>query len=345
MIEINGLKIKQVAACVPATRVDNMDVEGYDTERKEKIIKSSGVRYRRITTSDQCTSDLCVTAANNLLTKSGIDKSQIGLLLFVSQTPDYILPATACVIQQRLGLPLDVLAFDINLGCSGFVYGLHVASALVRNLDKRYALLLAGDALSKYLSPSDTSTLFLFGDCGTATLIALTEENNPLLFSLGSDGSGWRNLIIPAGATRIMHSMDTSEYQTDKEGNSRTQEQLFMDGMEIFNFTISTVVPHIAEVLRSTGEPDAVIFHQANRYMLEFMRKSLKIPKDKFLYSLQDYGNTSSASIPLTLCAAYKHSGLGGKVLMSGFGVGYSWGTVVADLSETKFYDVIELED
>jgi 3-oxoacyl-[acyl-carrier-protein] synthase-3 len=163
-------------------------------------------------------------------------------------------------------------------------------------------------------------------------------------FSLGSDGSGWKNLFIPAGASRKKFSSETRKVIVGEDGNDRSEEHLYMDGMEIFNFTISTVVPHIQQVIDACGMPDLVVFHQANKYMLEFMRKSLGISKDIFHYSLSEYGNTSSASIPLTLCDHNADVRNDSKILLSGFGVGYSWGTVVLSLKDTLMLDVIDYE-
>ena len=164
-----------------------------------------------------------------------------------------------------------------------------------------------------------------------------------MFFLLGTDGSGWQNLIIPAGGSRQKENKGNDKITIDRDGNKRTAENLYMDGMEIFNFTITTVVPHIQDIIDKCGFPDRVVFHQANRYMLEFMRKNLKIPKDRFLYSLGKYGNTSSASIPLTLCSELKSSEESDKILLSGFGVGYSWGSVMLNLKDTLLLNIYEI--
>ncbi len=343
MIKIEGVNLKGVACCVPAKIEDNLLIPNFDENKKQKIVQTTGVRSKMIADSKVCTSDLALHSARALIKEFDLDVSEIGIVIFASQTPDYILPATSHIIHKELGLGTDVVTFDINLGCSAYVYGLYVASVLLKTMPKKYALLLTGDTISKYASPEDASTLFLFGDAGSATLLESDDESAEMLFSLGSDGDGWQNLIIPAGASRTRHSDETSKIIYEADGNGRSAEHLYMDGMEIFNFTISTVVPHIQDVIDQTGMPDIVVFHQANKYMLEFMRKSLKIPKSKFLYSLSDYGNTSSASIPLTLCYGHKDRELGSIALLSGFGVGYSWGTAVVDLKDTTFLDIIEL--
>lgn len=345
MIKVEGVYVKGIACCVPKRVADNLDVPSFDESKKERIVQTTGVRYRRVASDNMCTSDFTLQAAKALINTLDIDVSEIGILIFASQTPDYVLPATSHFIHKELKLATDVITFDVNLGCSAYVYAMYVASALLKTIPQKYALLLVGDTISKYASPEDPSTTFLFGDAGSATILESKEKSGEMLFSLGSDGNGWENLIIPAGASRIRHSVQSQQIVEDSEGNRRSQEQLYMDGMEIFNFTISTVVPHIQQVVDSCGMPDIVVFHQANKYMLEFMRKSLSIPKSIFKYSLPNFGNTSSASIPLTLCADAKGRENGSSALLSGFGVGYSWGTAVVDLSNTTILDILEASE
>jgi len=339
-MRIDGVRISSVASIVPPNCEDNMGVPGFTEERKTKIIAGTGVITRHIASAGVCTSDLVTEAAKLILTERNLDLNEVGVLLFATQSPDYILPASSFLVHEALKLGPDVITFDFNLGCSGYIYGLYLAACLLKTTGKKFALLLAGDTISKYVSQEDASTKFLFGDAGSATLMETNEQAESMYFSLGTDGSGWQNLIIPAGASRNRISVLTSVLETDSDGNKRSRENLFMDGLEIFNFTISTVVPHIQKVIDKLGMADIVVFHQANRYMLEFMRKSLKIPKDRFLYSLSKYGNTSSASIPVTLCAEYNAKQSGSKALISGFGVGYSWGTAVVDLSKTEIHAI-----
>lgn len=341
MIQITGVKVAGIACCVPRQTRKNADVQGYDRERIEKIISTTGVEERRVCNADCCASDLCLEAGTRILSELRIDKNDIGLIIFISQTPDYRLPATACVLQTKLGLASDTLAFDVNLGCSGYVYGMYLSSVLLNSLKKKYALLLVGDKSTSYCSDKDASTLFLFGDAGSATLLERGSNESNILFSLGTDGSGWSNLVVPAGAFRHPSDESTSILNTDESGNSRSKEHLYMDGMEIFNFAISTVVPHIKALIDESPGITAAIFHQANKYMLEFMRKSLRIDKQIFHYSMQSYGNTSSASIPLTICHNRGNADFS-NVLLTGFGVGYSWGSMIADLSHTKVLEIIE---
>ena len=342
MIQFEKIKVAGISCCVPQEIAFNKDVPGYNQERIEKIISSTGVSQKRVVPSGCCSSDLCFAAAADLLEKTNIKKEDIGALIFVSQTPDYRLPATACILQERLGLPTDTIAFDVNLGCSGYVYGLYLLGSILKCSPKKHGLLLVGDTSTDYCSDKDASTIFLFGDAGSATLLEADESAGSMHISLGTDGRGYENLIVPAGAFRQPCNEYTKKMVKDEAGNVRSAEHLYMDGMEIFNFAISTIVPHVAEVIAAHPDYSAVVFHQANRYMLEFMRKSLKIEKEKFLYSLSEYGNTSSASLPVTLC----HNKLSvqdlSKVILTGFGVGYSWGTAVVDIANTRLNDIIE---
>lgn len=341
MQEISGVKVTSIACCVPKQVKKNIDVQGYDRERIEKIIQTTGVEERRVCDAGCCASDLCLEAANHIINRLQIDRNEIGALIFVSQTPDYRLPATACVLHSKLGLPIETFAFDVNLGCSGYIYGTYLSSLVLQHSKKKYALLLVGDVITNYCSDRDASTVFLFGDAGSASLLEKCTKDAKICFSLGTDGSGWRNLVVPAGGFRQPSNALTSFLHADNAGNSRSDEHLFMDGMEIFNFAISSVVPHIQEMIDTYPRITSVFFHQANRYMLEFMRKSLKIDREIFHYSLQSFGNTSSASIPLTICHNKAEADLT-RVLLCGFGVGYSWGSMLADLSETEVSNLIE---
>lgn len=338
---ISNVIISNIACCVPEQTVYNNNVPGFEKERIEKIISSTGVIKRRVAPKGCCASDLCYKAANYIFDQKSIDKSEIGILIFVSQTPDYRLPATACVLHNKFGLSEDTIAFDVNLGCSGYVYGLYLASLMLQNSTKKYALLLAGETTTSYCSELDSSTAFLFGDAGSASLLEKKFGSPLMYFKLASDGVGWKNLIIPAGGYRKPSNSETAIRKEDEAGNLRSEDELYMDGMEIFNFAISTVVPHIKNCIEKHSDYSAVIFHQANRFMLEFMRKALKIDKSKFHYSLLDFGNTSPVTIPLTLCHNREVADYT-KVLMTGFGVGYSWGTAIVEMTDTIISDVIE---
>lgn len=339
---LHGIKITAIACTVPKHKVDNLQWPGYDQEKLEKIVKGTGVRFRNLAEPQvECASDFCYSAAKRIIDKLNIDVRDVGVLILVTQSPDYIIPATSCILQHRLGLPNDTIAFDVNLGCSGYVYGLHIAGSMLQNSGKRYALLLAGDT-SLHVSEDDQSAIFLFGDAGSATLLEYCSDASPLVFSFGTDGSGAMSLYIKAGAGRYPITPDSLIPKLRNDGNIRADGQLVMDGMEIFNFAISTVVGHIKEFIDPIDSYDGFVFHQANHFMLETMRKLIKIPKQKFLLSLYNFGNTSSPSIPITLCQDYADQELSGKFLLSGFGVGLSWGSVNAIFNKTTIFRIEE---
>jgi 3-oxoacyl-[acyl-carrier-protein] synthase-3 len=259
-----------------------------------------------------------------------IPKDSIDILIFVSQTPDYLLPATACAVHGRLGLSPSCAAFDVNLGCSGYVYGLWLAASLLQAGAKR-ALLLVGDTISRVVSPSDRSTALLFGDAGTATVLETSVGAPPIFFELGTDGSGAEHLTVPAGAFRRPSTTATGQRREREGGNVRSDEDLFMNGGEIFAFTMRTV-PMLCKTLMqragwSMDDADAFVMHQANRFMLQHLAKLMRLPKEKVVMALEDFGNTSSASIPLALSVslADRLRTSTTKLVMAGFGVGFSW--------------------
>ncbi len=271
-------------------------------------------------------------AAKKLLDESGVDPSTIDALLLCTQCPDYYLPSAACILQHNLGLGKHVAAFDFNLGCSGFVYGLNLARVLIAAGDARNVLLVTTDTIAKIVNKKDRTVRMLFGDAAAATLISQSETNDLGPFVLGSDGKGSKNLIVPSGGLRLPRSPETAVETTDKAGCIRSQNDLFMDGPEIFTFAIGTVPKNINAVLAKSGETieqvNWFVYHQANKYMLEYLAKKSRIPMEKMAMSLEDIGNTSSASIPIAL-RRYAQDGKiqpGHRVLLAGFGVGYSWG-------------------
>ncbi len=281
-----------------------------------------------------CTSDLCQVATERLLKKLEWTSESIDALIFVTQTPDYVLPATSCSLQRRLGLSKRCAVFDVNLGCSGYVYGLWLAARILDGIGFRRALLLVGDTISRIVSPSDRSTAMLFGDAGTATALERSDDSFDMLFELGSDGSGENSLIVPAGSFRCPSTYETGIRSEREGGNLRSDEDLFMDGAEVFNFTTREVVPLIQNILArrgwSTEELDALVLHQASQFILKHLAKRLGLPDEKVPSTLAHYGNTSSASIPLTMVAALGDRVATGalRLLLAGFGVGWSWGAV-----------------
>jgi 3-oxoacyl-[acyl-carrier-protein] synthase-3 len=301
----------------------------------DKIDSKTGIHSRHIVAPGECTSDLAVKAAEKLFA-SGVAKPQdIDFVLLCTETPDFFLPATACLVQDRLGIPATAGVLDFNLGSSGYVYGLGLAEGLIATGQASRVLLLTGDTYSKLLYPSDRSVRTIFGDAAAATLLTAGEDAQLGPFIYGTDGSGWNNLIVPAGGLRQPRSAETAIAVEDDNGNTRSADNLFMDGGEIFNFTIQTVPPSVQRMLQVSGlaldDIDLFVFHQANQYMLEHLRKRCKIPAEKFQICFGHCGNTVSCTIPIALHHAIADGKIrkGSRVMLVGFGVGYSWGAAI----------------
>lgn len=340
---VNNVRITGLACAVPEAVSEVLSLaELFGDENVEKIISSTGVERRHIVV-DECASDLCLAAALQLMADMAIDPKSIDTLIFVSQTHDYTLPATACILQEKLGMSLDAAAFDITLGCSGYVYGLWVASSLLSAGGSKRALLLVGDTISKLVSETDRTVAALFGDAGSATLLEYDNNALDIPFLLGTDGRGAKNLFVPAGGFRdrkgIAALVDASEV--------RGPFDLYMNGAEIFAFSLKRVpgmVNALRELTESTGiNIDKYVFHQANRFMLQHLSKRMKLPAEKVVLTVKDYGNTSGASIPLAICSSSDigEDSIGARYLLAGFGVGYSWAGCVVDLDQAYISPVV----
>ena len=328
---ITGVRLKGIASAIPENvRTVDEDAKIFPDSDISKISESTGVRERHVVTGKLCTSDLCFAAAESLFTESEVERNSIDALIFISQTPDYVLPATSCSLHGRLALDKHCASFDVNLGCSGYIYGLWLAANLIACGSAKRILLLAGDTITRIAAPRDRSVALLFGDAGTATILERDDSALPMSFALGTDGNGQANLIVPAGGFRSPHS-DTTGLVTEREGgNIRSDEHLYMNGPEIFTFTLREVPAMVKSLVADYDAVDAVVMHQANKFMLDYIAKRLKIPKEKVVLTLENFGNTSSASIPLALTAALSEKLKTGplNLLLAGFGVGYSWGGV-----------------
>jgi len=324
--------IKAISYYLPEKKVTNEDLQELFPEwSAEKINSKIGIKVRHIAASNETSADMAVKAAEKLFNEYCIDKKDIKYIIFCTQSSDYKLPTSACIIQDKLGLPQTCGAVDINLGCSGYIYGLSLAKGLVSSGIVENVLLLTGETYSKYIHPQDKGNRSLFGDAAAATLVTSKGTLKIENFSFGTDGSGAKNLIIQTGGARYKNSVNKVSF--NESGNPVSGDYLFMDGTEIFNFTLSAVPQVVKETLLKNElqqeDIDLFVFHQANRYMLNFIRKKIKIPEEKFYYSLEDTGNTVSSTIPIALYHAWKEQKLMGNILLSGFGVGYSWGGTV----------------
>lgn len=346
---VSGLRIAGISACVPPQVVFTRDYAKIPESERAMFTKTVGVESRHVAAKGTTTLDLCVRAAEKLLSDLQWDRKEIQLEIFVTQSKDYYLPSNADIAQDKLRLPKTCMAFDIGLGCSGYVYGLSVAASILKASSIKKALLLVGDVSTVNCSYDDKSAYPLFGDAGTATAIELSDDNEKWDFNLYSDGSGYDSIIIPDGGLRNLISQEKSfEYASFEGGISRAPLHLSLKGIEIFNFSVREVPSSIGELMKhSEKKPDDFdyfILHQANRLMNETIRKKLGIAQDKVPYSMDKYGNTSSASIPLTIVSELgtesREKSL--SLLMSGFGVGLSWGNVSLKTNKIICPDVIE---
>ena len=345
-ITYHGVGIRALSACVPSEVVYNKDL-GYliPEEEIEKTINNIGIEQRRIAAPDVMASDLCFRAAQQLMADNNIDPDSIDVLLFMSQTPDYRIPATSCLLQHRLGLSRETMCFDISLGCSGYLFALSAAFAYASMDGVKRVLLLDGETFSKIVNRRDKVDWPLYGDAGTATLVEKGDYGDAT-FMLNTDGSGEEVLKIYAG----MRNPVTPESCVEREredGNIRSDLEVFMDGMDVFNFAISKVPKSVKQLLKETDhsidDVDHLVFHQANRFMMDFFVKKLKISPERVPYCIHKYGNTSSASVPLTISSELNGRLDGDNlVLMSGFGAGLSWGSALMNMRDCNVSPVIE---
>lgn len=306
----------------------------------DKIAAKTGIRQRHIAAPSECASDLAVAAGNELFRSGAISPAGIDTLVVCTQSPDYVLPTTACIVQDRLGIPTSAAAFDVNLGCSGYVYGLGIAKGLVESGQSATVLLITVDTYSKYLADDDRSVRPLFGDGAAATLVRACPRKaaGPFLARpvWGTDGSGAKNLFLKAGAAKSAAAAVSGCAASAVEA-----PRLYMNGPEIFNFTLRVVPGMVERLLQEDGTGiegiDLFVFHQANEYLLRHLRDKIGIPEERFYMSLADVGNTVSSTIPIALKRAACEGVLqpGHKVLLAGFGVGYSWGGLIVRWHES----------
>lgn len=349
-LKFQSIGIKGMAGAVPANVIENYKYTAFFPEADVKeIVDKTGIKERRFAEPGTCSSDLCFAAANKLLDDLSIDRSEIDLLVFVSQTPDYRMPATSVILQNRLGLGKHTASFDLNLGCSAFVYGLSVVYSYMLQGSFRKALLLDGETRSRVYSPKDRKTAFLFGDGGVAALIERNEEYGNSFFSLNSDGSRESLIKVDAGGYRKQSTPETLEEKVvDQYGNIRTDEHGYMNGADVFNFVIQEIPRDVKNILTFSesekGQIDYFVFHQANIYMNNYLAKKMKVDKSKMPISLDKYGNTSSVSIPLTIISELQnHLEEKKRLLLCGFGVGMSWASAVLDVHNCHISDIIEI--
>lgn len=349
-LKFEGVGVKALAAAVPHTIIENLKYTQYFPEEQVKeVVEKIGIYERRFADIKTCSSDLCFAAAEKLIADNNIDRNEIDLLIFISQTADYRMPATSVLLQDRLGLPNSTIAFDINLGCSAFIYGLTVAFSMMKNTELRKALILDGETRSKVYSPKDRRSAFLFGDGGVAALVERDEKFGTNYFSLNSDGSRGDLIKINGGGYRMPSSAETiKEKVVDEYGNIRSEEQGYMNGGDVFNFVIREIPKDMKKLIAFSGQDiqtmDYYVFHQANNFINSYLAKKLKLDATKIPSTIAKYGNTSSVSVPLTIVDQLKNKMDGEKKLfLSAFGVGMTWANAIVPFVDCKISDVVEV--
>lgn len=329
-------RIESISFYLPEKVLNNDELTAlYPGWTADKIFEKTGIRERHVCAEKETAGDMGEAAARKLFEEHGVDPSAIDFVMLATQSPDYYLPTTACKLQHRLGIPTSAGALDFNLGCSAFVYGLSLAKGLVASHTAKKVLLVTAETYTKHIHPMDKSVRTIFGDAAAATLISATDAESIGHFVLGTDGNGYDKLIIPSGGMRLKPSKETAIEHTDDSGNIRSSDNLYMDGAAIFSFTLDTVPSLVSDTLKKNQmtmeQIDLFVFHQANKYMLDVLRKVVRIPTAKFFVDIEDIGNTVSCTIPIALARAQKKGVLlpGMNVMLVGFGVGLSWGAVI----------------
>ena len=348
--QFHNIRIAAISTAVPpqVITVDSF-AEQFGAEKVSRFKESTGIQQFRKTREHQTASDLCFAAAENIIKQKNISRDDIEALVFVAHSADYRRPATACVLHKRLQLNKSCVAFDISLGCSAFVYGLQTICALMQSSDINKALLLVGETLTKMTHPKDQSVAMLFGDAGSAILLEKTEQSSDIHGILKTDGTGYQTIIAPAGGFRNMNAPHDDILFDD--GNTRTLYNTIMQGENVFSFSITDVPRTIKEFLAHTSttveDYDCFALHQANKFILQTIAKKFKIEESKLPVSLDRYGNTSAAAIPLLLCDAYgdDRDNKEVRILMCGFGVGLSWGVCSAKIYTKDIFSIIESDD
>lgn len=317
----NHCRIAGVSTCVPSKVFDNMtDASTFPRDEVRKVVSMAGVKKRHMSDGSICSSDLCLQAAGDLLADLGWAPDTVDALILVTQTPDYFLPSTSCLIHRDLGLSDRCATFDVGLGCSGYPYGMWLASMMI-NAGLNRVLVLHGETPTLFLNPDDRATYLLFGDAGSATAVERTDDENTWHFILQTDGSGYDNLIVSAGGFRNRFSENSGEYC------------LSMNGADLFNFTIKRVPPLIIETLELSGmdvnDVDCYVFHQSNRFMMNHIAKKCGLPSDRIPIILEKFGNAGGPSVPLTITRGIDRDAItdGYSLMLLGYGVGLSWGS------------------
>ena len=342
--KIKGIEIAGISCCVPRNTAFNKDNKNH--KNLSRVINVIGIEARPVADSKTCTSDLVLKSAKHILQKLKWKNHEIDVLVFVTQTPDYLTPATSGIIQDKLKLKKSTLVFDINLGCSGYTHGLIAISSLMKSLNLKKGLLAVGDVTSKLVNEKDNVSNLLFGDAGSVTAITNTKNNNKtLLCDYYSDGSGFEDIIVASHSLSGRNKLSQKQLiiNKDDKNNSRSKVNISLNGPNIFNFAINHIPPLLKNITKKIPNVNYCFLHQANKMIQDSIEKQLNNKKIIFPTSLKKFGNTSSATIPLTICNNYYNQKLDGYSLLCGFGVGLSISTVIIDLKKTKIFNIIKL--
>jgi 3-oxoacyl-[acyl-carrier-protein] synthase-3 len=346
---LTGVKIKGISTVVPSNIEDNLNVNQENLQSRERLVRNVGIRYRRVCKPGQIFSDLAQAACEDVLKKLDWPKDSVSILLLVTQSGEYIIPATSIILQDRIGLPKSTLAFDINLGCSGYPYGLVALGSMMKAMGYKRGIVLIGDQSASSGSP-DSGREILFSDCATATALELDENAPEMFFDGNSDGSGATAIYVPHGGKRHPAEIESHSYRLMGDGVTRKMTDVHLDGPAIMNFSIG-VVPDAINYIMSRAkltidDVDFFVLHQANKMINETIRKKMKLPEEKFPLVLYDFGNTSSATIPITISHKLREQIFSKKrcILVCGFGIGLSWASLLVKLdSSTYISEVLEV--
>jgi 3-oxoacyl-[acyl-carrier-protein] synthase-3 len=344
-VKLKGIEIASIVSCIPKNKVNLYTFASeYGLNEVSKIIKTTGIESIRQVDYNVTTSDLCIESAKEIIKSNNLNISDIDAIIFVSQTPDYKIPQTSHIIQDKLKLSEGTICFDLPVGCNGYIYGLYQASLLISSNSCKNVLLLSGDTSTKLINEKDKSLKMVFGDGASATLIKKGVDE--LSFIIYSDGSQFDRLIIQDGGCRNPINDNSNKITFDTDGNGRTLSNLFMDGMAIFNFAIKRVPPLIEEILDFANwkkdEVDLYGMHQANKFMIDYLRKKCKVSLEKMPVVVDGIGNTGPGTIPILLTELNSNNENLNKVILCGFGIGLSWGAVSCNLSKTNILNTIE---
>jgi 3-oxoacyl-[acyl-carrier-protein] synthase III len=340
-VALDNVRFRGLACCVPKNVVSNLDCPESKRSERERLVRNIGILNRRLCFPWQCFSDLALAAAERLLDELGWQREEVDALIVVTQSPDYLIPATAIILQDRLKLRHGTIAFDINLGCSGYPFGIYTVGTMLASGGIKKALLLVGDKSGSLSEP-------LFSDCGTATALEFDPSAPRIWFDMNSDGSGYRAIMLPVGGHRKPFEFHHLVPKRGDNGELRRDVDLILDGTAVLNFSTQRIPPSIRELCEyaqtSLEQIDFVLLHQANRMINETIRKKLALEVEKVPSTLHDFGNTSSASIPITMTARIREPLSSGRkrLLMSGFGIGLSWGSCILDIEQGAFPALLE---